>query len=264
MRAVTVFLLLSLSAAAAELRYRPERAPEPGTVFHYAKSNRDGSQAWRLSAFVVSPTRIEVIKWLPKNGTDMVLIHAEMDWQRFMTAHILQWNPTREAMPMRIASRLSRDGKTVDFRLANGGRFVFPVGDVPLHIYGFDFQSLNFAAPHLVEPGKAFSLDLLDPNRPGKDAPFFVARARFEPAGREEIDGVDCFRYRTAGPFFGDAKGFVWLNAANGRLERAENDLRTSTDWDKDYLLDLQSVETMDEFAWQKLKDSIVAEMPKE
>ena len=65
MSKLSVLLLLAsavatpVSAQSSAFRYQPERAPVPGTVWHYTKSNIDGSAPWHLDLYVASPTRID-------------------------------------------------------------------------------------------------------------------------------------------------------------------------------------------------------------
>ncbi|HEX7154770.1 MAG TPA: hypothetical protein VF618_25020 [Thermoanaerobaculia bacterium] len=252
--AAILVLFVAAAAEAQTFRYRAAATPATGTVFHYTKSNRDGTDAWRLSAFVLSPTRIEVIKYL-EGEVDFVVVEAEQDWQRFAPMHLRQWNVFADETAFRIAAHPSRDGKALVAKLANGGSMSFPAGAVPLHIYGFDFMGLNFALPHLVSAERSFELDLIDFNR---DA--LVARAKAEYVGREQLRGADCAKYRLTGPFFGEKKGWLWVSLAARRLERFEHELPTSTDWN-DVLVELQSVETMDDFQWQALKDAVTAKL---
>jgi hypothetical protein len=257
MRIAVLLLLLAPALSAQTFRYRADATATTGTVFHYTKSNRDGSDAWRLSACVLSPTRIEVIKYLPEGEVDFVVVEAEQDWQRFAPAHLRQWNVFADETIFRIAAHASRDGRSLVVKPAGGAAMSFTAGAVPLHVYGFDFMGLNFALPHLVKPEQTFELDFIDFNRDG-----LVARARFEYVGRETLHGAARAKYRLTGPFFGEKQGFLWMNLASRRIERVEHELPTSTDWN-DVLLELQSVETLDDFQWQALKDGIRAKLAK-
>jgi hypothetical protein len=63
-------LLLTASSASAQraaLEYRPDRVPV-GEVFHFVKSQRDGTNAARVSVYVAAPDRVEGLKWSEGDG----------------------------------------------------------------------------------------------------------------------------------------------------------------------------------------------------
>lgn len=231
---------------------------EPGTLLHYVKSNRDGSQPWPIDVYLVSPTRIEVVKH-HQGGADMVVVEADLDPVRGHMAHAFQTNFERETSRATMAESISADGKIATVELADGTVFRLPVEGKPFHFYGFDFLGLGWLLPHLREPGKAFEITFADTNRPAtaEGQPFLLATARFEPAGEEEVHGKRCRKYLLKGPFFQGFEGTLWADVKTGRLEKAESSLRTSTDWEKDFELELRSTEKIGDFEWQKRKEAI-------
>ncbi len=249
----------ALQPAAAQVsafRYRPERAPAVGTVWHFTKSNRDGSAPWHLDAFVASPTRIEAVKWAG-GATDFVEVHADLDLARAMPAVMQQWNTVAAGRKPRLWAELPAEAKELRLKIADGPSFVVPYEMAPLHVWGFDLMGLALLFPHLAEPDRPFEVSFLDPNQPGpKEAPFLVDRARFTPAGEETVDGAPCRKYELAGPVFGEAKGAVWLSKADGTLRRAEHAVRTSTDWN-DFKLVRTGEEKLDGLAWERFKEGL-------
>ncbi|MBL8246171.1 MAG: hypothetical protein JNL89_18380 [Rhodanobacteraceae bacterium] len=244
-------LSLPSHARAEAFVYRPDRAPAPGTVWHYTKSNIDGSDPWHLDVYFASPTRIDVVKWA-EGGSDFVEVAADFDPARAMPVNLQQWNTTAEGRAPRLWANAEADKLTV--QLAGGPRFELAAHGRPLHLWGFDLMGLAFMLPHLADPTRAFELQVVDPNRPGEgEQPFAQGVARFELAGVETIDGVTARRYRISGAVFGDAAGWLWVDQASGRLLRSQHPVPTSTDWN-DWKLSSTGEETMDGNQWESFK----------
>jgi|CXWL01.1.fsa_nt_gi hypothetical protein len=251
-----------VAAQTSAFSYRPERAPAVGTVWHYTKSNRDGSEPWHLDAFLASPTRVEVVKWV-EGASDFVEVHADLDFARAMPAVLEQWNTTAAGREPTLAAVLPATVNELRLAMANGQSAAVPYAAGPLHVWGFDLMSLHLALPHLVAPDRSFEVTFLDPNRPGADgAPFLVDRARFTPAGDETAAGVACRRYELAGPVFGGATGAVWVAKADGTLVQAEHAIPTSTDW-RDFRLTRVGTETMGTLDWERFKLGLAAAVAK-
>ena len=81
-------LLLCAPPANAQLEaWRFEAAKVPvGRVFHYLKSQRDGTHATRISVYMASNERIEALKW-DEGGDEATLVIGDMDWSRFSIRH---------------------------------------------------------------------------------------------------------------------------------------------------------------------------------
>lgn len=248
---LTSTLSLHAKAETDAFAYRSERAPAPGTVWHYTKSNIDGSEPWHLDVYFASPTRIDVVKWAP-GGSDFVEVSADIDPARAMPVNLQQWNTTAEGRAPRLWANTAADTLTV--QLAGGPQFELAAHGQPLHLWGFDLMGLAFMLPHLADPTQAFELEVVDPNRPGEgDQPFAQGLARFEPAGEDIIDGVEARRYRIVGAVFGEASGSMWVEKSSGRLLRSEHPVPTSTDW-KDWKLSATGTERMDGNQWENFK----------
>jgi hypothetical protein len=250
-----------LRAQASAFHYRAERAPAPGTVWHFTKSNRDGSAPWQLDAFVASPTRIEVVKWVA-GALDFVEVHADLDLATAQPVVIQQWNTTvAGGRQPSLWAVLPHGLRELRLELAAGQTLAVPFAEGPFHVWGFDLMGLAMLLPHLAAPAEAFSVTFLDPNRPGADgAPVTVGVARFTPTGEEVRGGVPSRRYELAGPVFGEARGAVWVSLADGTLVAAEHAVRTSTDW-LDFRLERTGVETLSGNAWERFKAGLVGQL---
>ncbi|MCI0613789.1 hypothetical protein L0244_12465 [bacterium] len=67
-------------------RYQPERI-KVGTVYHYTKSNLDGSKASTVSIFISGSDRLEVYK-AEENVIDAADVVAKMDWTLFSAVEL--------------------------------------------------------------------------------------------------------------------------------------------------------------------------------
>lgn len=161
---LTIQLATAAHAQSSAFRYQPERAPAPGTVWHYTKSNIDGSAPWHLDLYVASPTRIDVVKWV-EGASDFVEVTADIDLARGMPVNLQQWNTTASAREPRLWG--TTEGDKLIVALAGGPRFELETGGQPLHLWGFDLMGLAFVLPHLLTPDQAFEIGVVDPNRPG-------------------------------------------------------------------------------------------------
>jgi hypothetical protein len=253
---LTLAIASSLQAAEPTFRFDPARATPTGTLLHFTKSNRDGSEPWHFEVYYQSPTRIDVIKWV-EGASDFVEVMADLDPARGMPIAVQQWNTANGRREPRLATvaAFTGTGSQLAVQLADGGRFdLKATTHAPFNFWGFDLAGLGVMLPHLAQPDQPFEVWFADPNRPNADgSPILVERATFEPVGEETIDGVVTRKYRLAGPFFGDQVGTVWIGKDNGRIERAEHPVPTSTDWN-DWKLEFERAERMDSIAWEQFK----------
>lgn len=265
-----ILLLMAVSVVAEQgwlagwLAFDPAKGEEPGTVWRYVKSNRDGSRPARLDLRWVGGTRIEVVKVLP-GAPYFTRSYVDLDPVRGHMAHAFQHNWQAHTVESTMSTRVSADGKNLRVALSSGSTVDIPLRGAPLHFYGADFLGIAFLLPHLANPLAPFEVDFVDPLRPGPPVSgqvFFFERARFEPAGEEEVHGKRCRKYRMAGPFFEGFEGALWVDSQNGRMERVESSLRTSPDWENGVRLELVSVEVVDDFAWHESLLELQRQLP--
>src|SRR5262245_52549672 len=67
-------------------RYQPEKI-KVGTVYHYTKSNLDGSKPSTVSIFISAPDRLEVYK-AEENVIDAADVVAKMHWTLFSAVEL--------------------------------------------------------------------------------------------------------------------------------------------------------------------------------
>ncbi len=233
-------------AQIAAFRYRPDASPV-GQVFVYDKSNLDGSQASQVAVYVASPDRLESFKWHPGASTG-TLVAADLDWSRFSVRRFESWR-------VRSGERTS----VATLEALPDGRYHFALGTVrdtvridqaPWHSYDFDLASLGATFPHLVEPGRPFSVGIADAT---ESAGGFTFRAKGPVTiaflNEESWAGRPARRYRIDGPGLEHRGGHLWVAHPAGYLLGYEIDLPDEPDMTSGRLA-LARVERMTPDEW--------------
>lgn len=85
--------------------YRPELV-EAGTVYHYIKSNIDGSYPARIFIYVLDHDHLEVLKF-EEHGMGAALVKAHMDWKIFSADQFESWWLTADGKRLSNSPTLS-------------------------------------------------------------------------------------------------------------------------------------------------------------
>lgn len=93
---LTTLFLLSLNSPVAaqagdiaKFRYEAKKIAV-GTVYHYVKTNIDGTKPEYVSQYVAAADRLEAFKFHPK-GNRAALVVATMDWTIFSARRLESW-----------------------------------------------------------------------------------------------------------------------------------------------------------------------------
>ncbi len=239
--------------------FRPD-ALDIGAVRHYVKSNLDGSNASRVTMYVASATRIEVVKI--EVGSDVLAyVVAELDWARASAVELHSWHilpksaDPRAAPPglLRAQAVLWLDAQARQYRATLPfGQGHAPIGDLPVHLYNFDLMSLNATLPCWREPETALAFQVIDPDfnaQPGGNMLLSRGAATLRYTGRERYSGIDCRAYALGGEGMADQTGRLWTDATSGYVVAIEHPLPDNPSWNS-FKLALQSMEHMDRGAW--------------
>ena len=238
--------------------FRPERVPV-GEVFHFRKSNLDGTRPVLVSVHVASPDRLEVLK-VEDVGRHLARVSARMDWKSFSAVEIRSWNRLETGEPAPQAEfRLDPATARWEVRVA-GARAGVTASALPVHLYNFDLLSLAFAWPHLVRPDAPVRVGLVDPDfqflktrfRPEGDQDGLLVDkgiATFTPEAEEPRGGVPCRRYAVAGPAFQGRAGTLWADARTGQWVEFRHPVPDNPDWNS-FRLELVGWERMTGEEW--------------
>jgi hypothetical protein len=224
-------------------------------VWHYVRSNSDGSEAEDIVIFRRSDSEIDVIK-MRARCTDAALVTAEID-------------PVTGVATRLVGGRLQRDGgqRAIAWLEGSGGRLIARIGapdappmfDIaigqPWHLYDFDFSDLIARPPAAIADRADFSFEL-----PlllvSDDGASFVNRgeARLQFVRDEMRGGVAVVRYTVGGPAFGASGGTIWFAAQGGHIVEARMGLPNHSEY-RDFQLLLGRRESGEQ-AWRARIDA--------
>ncbi len=250
--AICLALLVAAAAAQAPVyKFRPERVAV-GTVYHYLKTNVDGSQAENISTYIASSERIESFKYHEK-GTRSGLVIADMDWKNFMARRLESWQvfgKDERRLFATLEYSPSDQSITVSIPAAKPEPETVKVGRIPFHLYNFDLASLNVAWPHLVDPRKPFVVGIADPTFAHGPLVAYKGEMAVTYERDEARNGVETRRYAAKGKGIG-GEGTIWVNKEFGHIEDMEFNVANNPDW-KTFKLKLIKTETRTPAQWQE------------
>lgn len=250
-------LPIASSAQTVEgFRFRPDKV-ETAMVYHYVKSNLDGTNPGNIALFVASPTRLEAFKYRP-GGTSATLVIAEMDWTIFSATRLESWQwsgPDNPTLFGTLTYDNSEQAVIVDIPTM-GVKETTPIEHLPFHLYDFDFASLNVAFRHLIDPEGEFTIGIADPTYQ-QTSPIFAYRGEVTVSyvGRETRNGVACRMYRIDGAGLEHKGGFMWVSRADEHIVEFGIELGDEPG-QQGVNLSLQRVEEMSPSAWQQFMRS--------
>ena len=254
--ALAVLGVVTADAQVTALEFREDRAVKE-RVFHYVKSNVDGSHAGEISVFVADGTRIESLKKWGTADRRATLVVAEMDWPRFSVRSFAAWELSCNEPPVPKATlQASADGRELAISVIDQ-----PVrlSHWPWHSYDFDFASLSLVLPHRRDPRAEFVFwrtDFIfdDPPRFGE-----LGEVRLVFETTEKRHGKPAHRYSISGPGLENTQGKWWSDPDTGLLVEFEIPIPDEPGY-KDVRLRLQGSQAMTTDEWTALKRAAVCE----
>ncbi len=237
-----------------QFQYQPDRI-EIGTLYHYTKSNTDGSKPVKIALYVASLERIEAFKMDPKaEAPDLVI--ATMDWALFSPGTIESYRVQSDGSRQMVVKESLQAGNRYQSYIANllwirGKTFSGPIGHYPVHNYNFDLASLNFTFRHLINPTQDFEIGLEMPcfDLVHMAKPVYLGKVTIHYLGEEACHENVCRKYKIGGSAFGRRQGYLWVNKEGDYFEKVEIPVPDNPAW-KDFKLELTGIEFMDEKGW--------------
>ncbi len=242
----------------------PPPAATGDAIYHYVRSNRDGSEPEHVVQYRPTRTGIAVYKWVEK-CTTAAYVTAEMD------AGVVEGRQF-------VAGKVAKDGSQARFgtlTLDPGGRAlqveIDPPGGShvsarhrlegrPYLLYDFDFADLNaFLQHNRPRTDFEFELPVIWPNEASLFRDYGWLRASY--AGEEKRFGRRTARFdlRIHGPT--PSSGTLWIDSARGFIVEAELGLPNHQQY-RDFRLRLERVERGGQRAWDRLTGSQHAACP--
>lgn len=256
-----LFICIGITSAqenTVSFRFNPNNKFPIGTVLHYVKTNIDGTKPEYVSQFIAAENIMESFKFHPKEFPAGIVI-AEMDWQTFSAKSLKSW---------RILSKTERalfgiitfDGRTrtaeASIPAIKKESEIFEIKHFPVHLYNFDFGSLNFAFPHLLNPRQPFIIGVADPTFRENDRLIeYKGEVRISFVGEEKRNKVITRKYKIDGAGLQNRGGFIWVNKKHFWIEDMEIDLPDNPEW-KSFKLKLLRTEKISRAAWNKFVEN--------
>lgn len=239
-------------------RYRAGKVVPVGTVLHYVKTNIDGTHPEYVSQFVAAADTLESFKFHPKSPPAGLVI-AEMDWKFFAARSLKSWRVLSKD-ERKLFGTLTFDAAArraeVSLPSVRPAAESFDFKQVPIHLYNFDFGSLNFAFPHLTDPKGSFRIGVADPTfKESGPLVEYKGEVTISYLKDETRNNVPVMKYRINGAGLQNRGGFIWVNRARGWIEDMEIDLPDNPDWTS-FKFKLLRVERMSRAEWEKFIES--------
>ncbi|HYP27259.1 MAG TPA: hypothetical protein VE262_11120 [Blastocatellia bacterium] len=252
---IIIFLLISGvagQAGADAFRYRPAKV-SVGTVYHYLKTNIDGTRPEHVSIYVAAKDRIESFKYHPKEEP-AALVTATMDWSTFSARRLESWHVFASGEKKLVATLdylPAQKAVEVAFPATGRPNEKTPIPRLPFHIYNFDLASLNFAFPHLADPLGSFTVGIADPTFKDEGPLFhYKGEAHVSYEGEESRQGAICRKYRIDGKGLEGRGGTIWVNREGGYFQDVEIDLPDNPAW-RSFKFKLKGVGRMTRAQWE-------------
>ena len=251
--AAGVFSHAAAQGEVRKFRYRPEKVVV-GAVYHYVKTNLDGTHPEYVSIYVGARDLIESYKFHP-NTQRAGLVKAWMDWGTFSARRLESWQVFAGG-ERKLFATLSflRESMAAEVSIPATGRPAerTAIKQLPFHVYNFDLASLNFAFRHLANPEGRFVVGIADPTF-RESGPLFAYRGEAEItyAGEEAREGAPCRKYRIDGAGLAGRGGHLWVDKRGGFFRDVEIDLPDNPDWHS-FKFRLTSTERMTRGEWER------------
>lgn len=254
-------IAILLAAAAG-----PQPGPVGDAIYHYVRSNRDGSQAEHVVHFRPTRTGIAVYKWVEK-CTTAAYVTAEMEpdlaeGRQFVAGKVatdgsqaafgtLTLDPKSPALTVDVTPPGSTERIQETHKL-QGRRFL---------LYDFDFADLNtFFQEHRDAMHESFALPVIWPIA-GPTVFRDYGTLHVSLGGEEVREGLKTKRFDLGVEGAKAATGAVWVDAADGHIVEAELGLPNHLGY-QDFRLKLERVEPGGKTAWDALTRSQYANCP--
>ena len=238
-----------------QFSYRPELI-NVGTVYRYVKSNIDGSYPARIVIYVRDHYHLDVLKF-EEHGMDAALVRAHMDWETFSADQLESWVLTPDG-GRRPQATLSSSSEDRAFTLTWQDRTdIIRVGHYPVHIYNFDFISLNYILRHWDHPEEEVTIGILQPNFDLNPETMmkYEGTILIKYLGTEECNETPCRKYNIGGEGLKGHNGVMWVNIDKRIIEDVEIPIPDNPDWDN-FKFKFVSSEHMDSREWDEFMNA--------
>lgn len=256
--ALAVLAAAACSTADAPQRFQEYRFSEGrehvGRIYHYLRTNRDGSSPEHIHVFHKSSREVEVYKMVER-CTNAALVTADLDYDIWSATRLVGGRLTREGTQDGFAVlTLDADAPRIDAVVKLPEQEIRQSLDLtalPWRLYDFDFAEFTVFSQHLRDYRKGFSVDMAVVSTNAQDGQFLI------PLGimRATAEGVDrpggVYRYSLDGGYFEEG-GTLALDAREGHVVEFSASVPNHDGYD-DLLIVLKGVSDGGAEEWRQL-----------
>ena len=236
--------------------YQASRVPV-GTVYHYVKSNIDGSTPERVSLYVSDETTLEAYRWREPKPQTTTYVKATMDWGRLSAIRLESQRKQRwMGSQVNAIAEYTPSTKTMSIEFSDKTRHTVTIEHVPFHFYQFDLASLNVAFRQLKDPTAPFQVGIVNPTFAETGAALeYRGQATITYEKEEKRAELPCRRYHIDGPGVKNQGGTIWVDRNEGHIVDLEIKNPNHPDW-VSFKLKFVGRETMTPPEWQAFMKS--------
>ena len=253
------------TSSTSQFKYDPELL-QIGTTYHYVKSNLDGGDPARVYIRVRDAKNLDVWKFESHNE-DAVYVTARMDWESFSADRIQSWVVTSDGYKREQASMKSSFADSSFTASIRGQTETIQTGHYPVHVYNFDFISLNLTLRYWVAPQGEIEIGVIQPSfdTNANGTIKYEGTVLIKYLADEMRGDVMCRKYSIGGAGLQNKSGMLWLDRARMYVVDMEIPVPDNPSWN-DFKFNLVSAKHMDEQAWIQFLDGEIQkmEMPEE
>jgi len=242
------------TSSVEQFKYQPEKI-QAGAVYHYIKSNLDGSSPARVYIRVRDVLNLDVWKF-EVHQYDAAYVTAHMDWNSFSADQIQSWVVTPDKH-RREQAKLTSSYADKSFSMSwREQTETIQIGHYPVHVYNFDFISLNFILRHWCEPQGETEIGVIQPIFDSNMAGVikYEGRVTLKYLEDEQRNGHPCRRYSVGGEGLQNQYGSAWLDRDLMHIVDMEIPIPDNPAWNS-FRFALVSIRFMDEQAWIQFLD---------
>jgi hypothetical protein len=231
-----------------------------GRIYHYVRSNRDGSSPENVYVYRAAANHIEVYKAAERCNT-AAFVSAWVDTETGSASSIQGGRLMPEARHENFATvaydpastMLRAEAALPDRMVRQQVRVEEPV----YHLYDFDLATLSVQTMGLSNPRAGFSFGLPLIWTEPEDGRFVrhLGQADAEFVREEDYHGTAALRFEVGGAAFGENGGPLWIDAQSGHVLGAEWGIPNHAGMD-DFAIRLVEIEDGGEAGWTALLTS--------
>ena len=240
--------------------YDEKNVPDIGMVYHYKKSNLDGSYGSDEWNYMESYQHTESFKIYPfskiQNRTDLVT--ADYDTNRFYVTALKAYLVSKNGDRKLNVTMSSNDGQS--YRILFGKNdYTIQVGHTPSFNYNFDWCDFFFMYRHLIDKESTFDIGVTVPDSQMKL--LYAGKTRIKYIENRNYHEIDCRYYEISGEAFSTQTGSLYMDSTDGELVEISMPVRNNGMFNsfKYSLLDKTKMtkEEWNAFILQKTKDHL-------